>query len=129
MELAKKSNKFCYLDTSGNWRTSTLDRKPANKVGLDEFYKFYSMISDLMENLAMLLYVDMIQLYFPLEFATEIYRACIYFCLNFEIRAEKPSISVSTENCVPNFIQFCPNLLSETQSLSKIKHKKRKISK
>ena len=49
-------------------------QKDRQNVGLDEFYQFLSLISDLCKNPAVLSNVDM-QLYYPLEFVADICRA------------------------------------------------------
>ena len=60
----KSQINFVIWTHRGTGELALSTENPPKKVGLDEFYKFYSMISDLWKNLAMLSYVDMIQLNF-----------------------------------------------------------------
>ena len=51
--LQKEPTDICYLNTSGNWQASTLDRKNV-KIGKIKMYftNFYSLISGLWKNQA-----------------------------------------------------------------------------
>ena len=64
---------FGSLDTSGNPRANALDIETVNKGGCRSILSFCFFNGDLWKNRAMQLCVDMIKLYSPLEFASEIY--------------------------------------------------------
>ena len=94
---------FCSIDTSGNPRASALDSKTVNKGRSLRILSILFFISDSRKHPALLLCVDLIQLYFPLEFAVEMCGLYVTCGKGLKHRTENPKIYGIMEVWVHDF--------------------------